>query len=30
MWFNPHPEENKATEAVHYEIHNLREMLNIL
>jgi putative hydrolase of the HAD superfamily len=30
MWFNPHPEENKATEPVHYEIHNLREILNIL
>ena len=30
MWFNPHPEENKATEAVNYEIHDLREILNIL
>ena len=30
MWFNPHSEENKATEAVNYEIHDLREILNIL
>ena len=30
MWFNPNPKENKATEPVNYEIHNLREMLNIL
>lgn len=30
MWFNPAPETNKATEAVNYEIHNLREILSIL
>ena len=26
MWFNPVPETNKATEAVDYEIHDLREI----
>ena len=30
MWFNPHPEENKATEPVNYEIRDLRDMLQIL
>lgn len=30
MWFNPVPETNKATEAVDYEIHDLREILSIL
>lgn len=30
MWFNPNPEQNKATETVNYEIHSLREILDIL
>ena len=30
MWFNPCPDTNKATEAVNYEIHDLREILSIL
>lgn len=30
MWFNPTPGQNKATEAVNYEIHNLREILQLL
>lgn len=30
MWFNPNPEQNKATEAVTYEIHSLREILQLL
>lgn len=30
MWFNQHPKRNKATEPVNYEIHSLREILDIL
>lgn len=30
MWFNPHPEENKATESVNYEIRHLLEIKEIL
>lgn len=30
MWFNPDPEQNKATETVNYEIHSLREIISLL
>lgn len=30
MWFNPRPDENRATEDVNYEIHDLREILSVL
>lgn len=30
MWFNPAPEQNKASESVNYEIRNLREIKEIL
>lgn len=30
MWFNPHPEQNNATEPINYEIHSLGEIRGIL
>lgn len=30
MWFNPNPGQNKATEAVNYEIHSLRSIMDLL
>lgn len=30
MWFNPNPEQNKATEPVNFEIHKLGDIMQIL